>query len=262
MRKRTSIEFYANDDPKDCLDAVETELRNREPQTPKPRFDEQQLLYQRYSADELPKKYEVSIWKDFEIEDRDEPIELSDDEIERVLSVVDRLLSGDDPDITKLSDANIEIREWPGGMHRYSLLVELPMQWGFILPLPTGVEYMVVAEGHAVTLLSIEGMFIPTKHPIIWEDDEERDLLREIVEANQDMSIDEEEREQRLAECWRDIQDEFRFEFKEVESPPGYPPSVEGLKWIEVTNYDSTYGNRWIADVLGDTIAIVYPNSN
>lgn len=262
MRKSKRIELSAGDDRQDCLDAVDAYLRNQEPSTTEPRFDEQQHMYQRYSAGELPKRYEVSYWQDIEFEERDEPIEVSDTEIERILSVVDRLLSEDDPDISELSETNLEIQEWPGGMHRYPLRVELPRQWGFILPLPTGVEFMVVTEGHAVDLIPIEGLFLPAPEPILWEAGERRDVLRDIVETNQDLSIDEEEREQRLAECWREIQEEFKVQFEEADSPPGYPPSVEGLKWIEVTDFKGTYGAQWLANVVGETIAIVYPNSD
>lgn len=137
--------------------------------------------------------------------------------------------------------------------------------WGIVIPCESGYLWQQQTRGIMCTQIWIEGIYIPLNKPIkwIWEKDPTRKkgnrvketvpLLRKLEEANYaGKSTDE---------TWKDIKEAMKFDFEEIDTPEGQPRTVEGMKWIKITEFQSGWGHgSWTEQLIGMEVALIYPN--
>jgi hypothetical protein len=120
--------------------------------------------------------------------------------------------------------------------------------FGFVLPMHTGVYWEQQTNGVCCNHVSIEGVFIPL--PM------QSEILGRLTQANYKYD------EKAVCQCWVDLHKALKvhegLEFEEVEPPIHNPENQEGLVWVKIIRWDSCIGHG--EGMVGMTVALIYPN--
>jgi len=57
----------------------------------------------------------------------------------------------------------------------------------------------------------------------------------------------------------------MKFDFVQVRNPnpEKYPDTQEGFMWIKLTKFEWGWGHgKWVANLVGKTLVLIYPNSD
>lgn len=129
---------------------------------------------------------------------------------------------------------------------------------GILIPRKTGVEFTVQCDGGFFR--QVEGIFIPIRHPLMFTDEAGAiDLFDELQNwRHSSYNWDS------LDDIWIKIEENLPFNYSESTPPEGYPDYREAIKWItlEGKKDDWTMLSNWPDELEGETVALIYPNSD
>lgn len=215
----------------------------------------------------LPTRYTITYWEEIDLYE-DDP-QLPEPDKQQLLETTRTILTESNPDITELTSRKIDIEHTSGGMRAITPTLPVTslhdhhetLQWGFLIPVTTGLSYSLKTGGIASETTLLEGIFIPLNRPVTDDGD---DLLEELIAANQRRPGKRERHNEvpiymPATDQWDQIQAAMDFTFEYVRHPPGYPRRDEGYIWIELTD---TGDDDWMDRLQGETIGLLYPNSD
>lgn len=118
--------------------------------------------------------------------------------------------------------------------------------WGFVIPCKSGVVWQQQTGGIMCNQVDIEGIFIPLDEPL-------GGLLKALQSHNYNYK--------NTSDIWKQIREAMHFDYDKIDAPSGMPPNQEGLQWIVLTRFEDGWGHgSWVKDLVGMTLALIYPN--
>lgn len=265
--ERRTFVVFTDADPDETLTALESILDTGGHALADAEFPDDPISLSADSTTTLPTRYSITYWEEIDIYE-DDP-QIPDRDKEQLLEIARTILTEENPDITELASRQIDIEHTTGGMRAITPTLPVQslydnhetLQWGFLIPVTTGLSYSLKTGGIASETTLLEGIFIPLDRPVSEDGD---DLLDELILANQRRPGKRERHNEvpiymPATEQWDKIQAAMDFEFEYVRHPDGYPRRDEGYLWIELTY---TGDHEWMERLADDTIGLLYPNSD